>query len=119
MWAVLTVAVISLIAVELMVQSAVAVGFTALVGPVIVAELVLLAALYLIWRELSGEQGGETERIAAVPRRRAASPPSASSPRARVPTGRAAGAGPISLVGRTGRPRGRRAHAGPSQAGST
>jgi hypothetical protein len=116
MWAVLTVAVISLIAVELMVQSAVAVGFTVLVGPVIVAELVLLAALYLIWRELSGEQGGETERIAAVPRRRAASPP---SPRARVRTGRAAGAGPISLVGRTGRPRDRRAHAGPSQAGST
>ena len=37
-----------------MIRSAVAVGFAVFVGPLVIAELVFLGALYLVWRGLGG-----------------------------------------------------------------
>ena len=52
MRAVVTVGVISAVPVALMIRSAVASGFAVFVAPIGLAELLLLGAVYLIWRGL-------------------------------------------------------------------
>ncbi|MGH8573337.1 MAG: hypothetical protein ACREX8_12285 [Gammaproteobacteria bacterium] len=62
MWTAVTVCVISLLAMALMIESAVAVGFTGLVVPIIVAEFVFLAAVYVLWRAFSDEEDAPENR---------------------------------------------------------
>ena len=49
-----TVGVVSVVAAAFMVRSAMAVGFGALVGPIVILELAFLGAVYLLWRGLGG-----------------------------------------------------------------
>ena len=95
-----TVGVICVVPVALMIRSALANGFGVFVAPIVLAELVLLGALYLIWLGLGGGEDA-SERVEA-PRpdtdRRAAHSFQPAGPRRRA-------AGPLegrSLVGRTG-----------------
>lgn len=67
MRAAVTVSVISLIAVVLMIRSAGAAGFTIFEAPLVVMELMFLAAVYILWRALAdGEDAYESERRPAV-----------------------------------------------------
>ena len=96
-----TVGVTSLVGAALMIRTAFAVGFTVFVAPIVLAELVLLGAVYLIWRGLGGGEDASERVETARPDagRRNAHPPR---------TGRAArpvaepGVRGRSLVGRTG-----------------
>lgn len=59
MWVAFTVGVVSIIVVALMAKTAVAQGFAVLVVPLFVLEVMLLAAIYLLWRALAGEDDPE------------------------------------------------------------
>jgi len=73
MRAAVTVGVISLIAAGLMIRSAGRTGFTVFEVPLVVMELMFLAALYLLWRVLAGgEDASESGRRPAASQRGAA-----------------------------------------------
>ena len=54
MKAAIAVGLVSVVAAASMIQSAIALGFDVFVGPIVVAELVFLVAVYLLWRGLGG-----------------------------------------------------------------
>lgn len=95
MWVIRVACAISLFAGALMVGSAIAVGFAALVVPIVLAELALLAAAYVLVRELDQPDDAKPQPRVAARRGRAVRRPAARA----VPE---KGAGPRSLVGRTG-----------------
>lgn len=71
--AAVTVSVISLIAVVLMIRAAARSGFTVFQGPLVVLELMFLAAVYLIWRALADGDASVTERRPVASQRGGAS----------------------------------------------
>ena len=95
-----TVGAISAVPVALMIRSAVANGFAVFVAPIVLADLLLLGAVYLIWLGLGGSERAPKRAETARPDtgRRAAhsfTPPGVRRPAADRLHGR-------SLVGRTG-----------------
>ncbi len=60
--AVVAVGVISAVPVALMIRSALATGFAVFVAPIVLAHLLLLGAVYLIWRGLGGGEPA-SERV--------------------------------------------------------
>jgi len=83
MWAAVTVGVISLIAVLMMMRSAVASGFSILEIPLAVVEILFLGAIFLIWRVLADtdEDSHEIERRPVSPRFEPPAPRTQSSQR--------------------------------------
>jgi len=70
MRAAVTVSVISVIAVVMLIRAAGAAGFTVLELPLVVMELIFLAAVYILWRALADEEdASESERLPAASRR--------------------------------------------------
>ena len=97
----LTVRVISAVPVALLIRSAVANGFAIFVTPIVLAELLFLAAVYLIWRGLGGDEpASERVETARPDAARRAAPPLTRPDAGRPAAGH--GLGGRSLVGRTG-----------------
>ena len=93
--------VVSVLGAAWMIRSAIAVGFAIFIGPIVLAELVLIAALYALWRGFGGAERVVETVEAARPAddrsaTRVARPPRAAGSAAR------AGVPRRSLVGRTG-----------------
>ena len=72
MWVVAgVVGVISLIAVGGMIQSALAAGFTFLVAPIVVLELLFLGTVFVLWRAAAGRKDAFESQRGPAPSRRA------------------------------------------------
>ncbi len=97
----MVVSVISVVAVVLMIRSAIAVGFTMLAVPIVLAELIFLVAVHVLGREL-GDDEGASEPADRVRHHRPRPTAERLKP-ARPATGvREDRLGARSLVGRTG-----------------
>ena len=97
----LTIGVISILGAAWLIRSAIAVGFAIFAGPIVLAELVLLAALYALWRGLGGAERAVETVEAARPADDRRATAVAKSPRLARPAA-PAGLSGRSLVGRTG-----------------
>ena len=99
MWVVRVVCALSLIGVIWMIGSAIALGFTFLVAPIVLAELVLLAAIWVLGRELQRADDLAPQPTPARRRARAGRTGERPAPRAVAEHGMRPSR---SLVGRTG-----------------